>query len=88
MSIKNRIKRLEVDICPPNKKFGVLISNYRNSLIGRNNYMRNSKPIGYISSVLEWANGKIIRMVNAGSEEGRKMLKELDYKIIGKEASV
>lgn len=91
MNIKSRIKRLEADICPPDRKYGVLIHGYRHNCLnhpaGWNNYMRDGKLVGYISSVLEWANGKLLRMINTASEEGKKILKELGYEIIDKEAS-
>lgn len=83
MSIENRIKRLEADICPSNRKYGVLTYSYRLSYsTDWNNYMRDSKPVGYIRAVLEWGNGKILRMINTGSEEGKKILTELGYQKI------
>ncbi|MDP3143500.1 MAG: hypothetical protein Q8N14_06180 [Candidatus Omnitrophota bacterium] len=89
MNIKSRIKRLEEDICPPDRKYGALIHSYRHNCInppaGWNNYMREGKPIGYISSVLEWANGKLGRMIKAASEEGKKILKGLGYKKISED---
>lgn len=88
-NIKSRIKRLESDICPPNKKYGVLIYGYRSNCLdsptGRNNYMKGGKLVGYISSVLEWANGKLARMISLNSEEGQRTLKQLGYKAVNVE---
>ena len=86
MNIKSRIKRLEADICPPNKKYGVLVHNYRPSRDGAS-YTKDGKFIGHIRAILEWANGKIKRMISVESEEGAKMLKELGYEIANKEPS-
>ena len=89
MSIKNRIKRLESDICPPNKKYGVLIYGYRrncfNQPAGWNNYVRDGKLAGHISSVLEWANGKLLRMISLDLEEGQRILTQLGYKAVNVE---
>ena len=83
MNIKSRIKRLEADICPSDKKYGVLIYGYRrNYSTGRSSYMRDNKFVGYIPSVLEWVNGKLLRMISSGSEEGQKILKKLRYQRI------
>lgn len=85
-NIKNRIKRLELDICPLDKKYGVLICNYRrNYPAGWNNYMRDGKLAGHISSVLEWANGKLVRMISLDLEEGQRMLTQLGYKAVNVE---
>lgn len=81
-SIKNRIKRLEADIYLPDRKYGVLIYGYRNYLADRNNYMKDGKLVGYISSVLDWANGELARMVNLNSEEGQRTLQHLGYRAV------
>ncbi len=69
---------LELSICPRNIRYGVLIAAYRwDSKI----YIKDGKAIRGITSVMEWANGKIRRMISADSGEGQRMLKELGYEV-------
>lgn len=83
--VKKRIERLESNICPRDTKYGVLIHGYRRDCRFGRVYTKNGHVVGKIPSVLEWANGKIIRIISSDSEEGQRKLKELGYEILNRD---
>jgi len=79
MNIKKRLKRLEVEMCPTNLTYRLLIIAYARP--DHEVYIRNGEIVkGKIKAVMIFANGKFLRMPSADSEEGQKLLKQLGYK--------